>query len=419
MRCTTRCAGMTSCTRRGSECAATAAQRGSTACRSKTSSSTESSASCKSWAKCCAQASTARRSCGACTYPRQTEESDPWASRRCRTGWCRWRPSWCWSRSSRRTSSRARTGSGPGAARRWRWSGSGNWATQGANHVLDADIRELLRQHRTRQAAHAGGTAGRGPQGAQAGEVVAAGGGDGRRRGAPPGGGNAAGWSDLAAAVQHLPARAGPGVGQTRRSTWASWCGTRTTSWSCAATPGTAKRRKRRIEHVLGRLGLKLHPQKTRRVVLTGGQEGFDFLGCHLHKRMSGRLWEQKRLRRYYLHRWPSQRAMKRVRAAGAGADAAGGTLPPGCAKRHSRAEPSAARLGPVLPQRQRGQDVHSVDGYVVRRLQSLRIKRAGRHLRAGQAQRWDREYFEQLGLYRLRGTIRYPVPASWQQETA
>jgi retron-type reverse transcriptase len=69
-----------------------------------------------------------------------------------------------------------------------------------------------------------------------------------------------------------------------------------------------------RIEHVLGRLGLKLHPQKTRRVELTQGREGFDFLGCHLHKRMSGRLWEQKRMRRYYLHRWPSQRAMKRVR---------------------------------------------------------------------------------------------------------
>jgi RNA-directed DNA polymerase len=29
---------------------------------------------------------------------------------------------------------------------------------------------------------------------------------------------------------------------------------------------------------------------------------------------MSGRLWEQKRLVRYYLHRLPSQRAMKRLR---------------------------------------------------------------------------------------------------------
>ncbi|WP_374669938.1 group II intron reverse transcriptase/maturase, partial [Ramlibacter sp.] len=54
-----------------------------------------------------------------------------------------------------------------------------------------------------------------------------------------------------------------------------------------------------RIEHVLAKLGLRLHPQKTRRVVLTDGQEGFDFLGCHLRERMSGRLWQQKGLRRY------------------------------------------------------------------------------------------------------------------------
>jgi RNA-directed DNA polymerase len=50
----------------------------------------------------------------------------------------------------------------------------------------------------------------------------------------------------------------------------------------------------------------------------------------------------------------------------------------------------------------------NDVDAYVVKRLKSLRKKRAGRNLRAGQAQRWDREYFESLGLHRLRGTIRY-----------
>lgn len=59
------------------------------------------------------------------------------------------------------------------------------------------------------------------------------------------------------------------------------------------------------------------------------------------------------------------------------------------------------------------------VDGYVVRRLRSLRVKRAGRQLKAAQAQRWDREYYEQLGLYRLRETIRYPAPAFWKQERA
>ena len=36
-----------------------------------------------------------------------------------------------------------------------------------------------------------------------------------------------------------------------------------------------------------------LHPDKTRVVDLREGKEGFDFLGCHLHARMSGKLWEQ------------------------------------------------------------------------------------------------------------------------------
>jgi RNA-directed DNA polymerase len=68
------------------------------------------------------------------------------------------------------------------------------------------------------------------------------------------------------------------------------------------------------VAEIPGTLGLRLHPDKTRTVDLPDGREGLDFLGCHCHSRMSGQLWEQKRIRRYYLHRWPSQRAMKRLR---------------------------------------------------------------------------------------------------------
>ena len=64
-----------------------------------------------------------------------------------------------------------------------------------------------------------------------------------------------------------------------------------------------------------GALGLRLHPDKTKVVDLRDGRDGLDFLGCHFRARMSGRLWEQKRIVRYYLHRWPSQTAMARVRA--------------------------------------------------------------------------------------------------------
>ena len=57
----------------------------------------------------------------------------------------------------------------------------------------------------------------------------------------------------------------------------------------------------------------RLHPDKTRRVELRDGKEGFDFLGCHLPSRMTGRLWERSGTVRYFLQRWPSQRAMKRA----------------------------------------------------------------------------------------------------------
>jgi RNA-directed DNA polymerase len=57
---------------------------------------------------------------------------------------------------------------------------------------------------------------------------------------------------------------------------------------------------------MLGQLGLELHPDKSRVVDLREGREGFDFMGCHLHARMSGRVWEKYGKARYYLHRWLS-----------------------------------------------------------------------------------------------------------------
>jgi group II intron reverse transcriptase/maturase len=165
---------------------------------------------------------------------------------------------------------------------------------------------------------------------------------------------------------------------------------------------------KERIEHIMRRLGLELHPGKTWIVELTQGKEGFDFLGCHLHKRMSGRLWQTKGLRRYYLHRWPSGKAMNRVR------ERVRALTPRG--RCHQDVRGVIAELNPVL--RGWGQyfasgnaarQFGSIDSFVVRRLRALRVKRKGRNLRAGEAPRWNREYFEAFGLYRLRGKIRYP----------
>jgi len=52
------------------------------------------------------------------------------------------------------------------------------------------------------------------------------------------------------------------------------------------------------------------------------------------------------------------------------------------------------------------------VDDYVVQRLRSLMVRKRGRDLRAGQAEAWTEDWFNGHGLYRLRGTIRYPRAA-------
>ncbi len=81
------------------------------------------------------------------------------------------------------------------------------------------------------------------------------------------------------------------------------------------SSQGEAEEAQRRATAILGDLGLSLHPDKTRVVDIRGGKHGLDFLGCHFRARMSGKLWEQRHIVRYYLHRWPSLRSMKRARA--------------------------------------------------------------------------------------------------------
>ncbi len=165
------------------------------------------------------------------------------------------------------------------------------------------------------------------------------------------------------------------------------------------------------VEEILDGLGLQLHPGKTKVVDLREGREGFDFLGCHFRARMSGRLWEQKRIVRYYLHRWPSQKAMKGLRE-----------------KIHDRTDRRYAGtdiravidgLNPIL----RGWGNYfgtgnatdkfvEIDRYVSWRLHRLMVTKRGRNLHAGQSKQWTRHWFKEQGLHQLMGTIRYPKAA-------
>jgi RNA-directed DNA polymerase len=164
------------------------------------------------------------------------------------------------------------------------------------------------------------------------------------------------------------------------------------------------------VRDTLAAMGLALHADKTKIVDLREGREGFDFLGCHFQARMSGRLWEQKRRRVYYLHRWPSQRSMKRARAKIKALT--------GRNRCHQDIREIIAMLNPIL----RGwgnyfrtgnaaKKFNQFDRYVAWRLRRLMVKRYGRNLHAGHPS-WDRAFFEAHGLHRLRGTVRYPGAA-------
>jgi len=165
------------------------------------------------------------------------------------------------------------------------------------------------------------------------------------------------------------------------------------------------------IERTLTELGLRLHPGKTRIVALDEGREGFDFLGWHFRARLSGRLWERG-IRRYYLHRWPSARAMKAIRAkvkARTGRNRVGvGDI----RELFAELNPILRGWGNYFRTGNSARKFNQIDSYVWRRLVSLMIKKRGRNLRWGQVQQWTADWFRDQGLYRLRGTVRYPKAA-------
>ncbi|MSQ01759.1 MAG: hypothetical protein EXR71_07680 [Myxococcales bacterium] len=82
-----------------------------------------------------------------------------------------------------------------------------------------------------------------------------------------------------------------------------------------------------------------------------GREQGFDFLGCHLHKRGWGGYFRTGN-----------------------------------AAKKFNR-----------------------VDEYVAERLPGFLVKRKRRILRPGQASKWNQDFFHEHGLHRLHGAVRYP----------
>jgi group II intron reverse transcriptase/maturase len=173
-----------------------------------------------------------------------------------------------------------------------------------------------------------------------------------------------------------------------------------------APTESKAKEALRQIQFVMSKLGLVLHPEKTRMVNLRRGKGSFVFLGCTIRKKRS----ILRNPRAYYMHRWPSPKAMKRLR----------GRVREITDKRASGEDVKRiiAKLNPVL----RGwgnyfrtgtcrRQFHKMDDFVYRRLLRWLHRRGGQ--RTGRNIVWKPDHFHGMGLYRLRGSVRYAAQAA------
>lgn len=162
----------------------------------------------------------------------------------------------------------------------------------------------------------------------------------------------------------------------------------------------------RRIGLVMNRLGLTLHPAKTRLVDWRRGKESFVFLGCTIRKKRS----IQRNPRRHYMQRWPSPKATKKLRT----------RVRELTGKRHSGKDVKQiiAELTPVL----RGwgnyfrtgnadREFNKMDYFVVKSLRRWQFRRGGQRPTKRAPFTGDQLYG--MGLHKLMGTVQYPAQAT------
>jgi len=154
------------------------------------------------------------------------------------------------------------------------------------------------------------------------------------------------------------------------------------------------------VAAVLDTLGLRLHSQKTRIAHLARGAEGFTFLGFEHRMRES---WKQPG--RWYLHKWPSPRAMASIRG-----------------KIRARTDRRYARLplewavddlnralrgwGNYFRYGNSGRKFGQIACYVNERLAILASAKHGLQGRNWR-DRFNHQWSTQLGIYRLSGTAK------------
>jgi len=171
-------------------------------------------------------------------------------------------------------------------------------------------------------------------------------------------------------------------------------------------TESAAREALRRIGLVMNRLGLTLHPVKTRLVDLRRGKESFVFLGCTIRKKRS----IQRNPRWYFMQRWPSPKATKKLR----------GRVRELTSKRQSGKDVKQliVELNPVL----RGwgnyfrtgnadRVFNQMDSFVVMSLRRWQHRRGGQ--RTTKRPPFSSERLYGMGLHQLQGTVQYPAHAT------
>jgi hypothetical protein len=164
------------------------------------------------------------------------------------------------------------------------------------------------------------------------------------------------------------------------------------------------------VQRTAQALKLRVHPDKTRVVDLSGGVDGFDFLGFH------NRLMKSWRTGRYSCQRWPSRRAMAGLRA----------KVKEITAPRWRLKEDIGVLVGELnLVLRgwcsyfrwgNSSRHFSRIDNYVRERLALFDSKKRGRSGR-----RWglthNFAWFGKVGLFTLSGTVRYLSTATATRE--
>jgi len=174
-------------------------------------------------------------------------------------------------------------------------------------------------------------------------------------------------------------------------------------------TESQAKEAQRRVGIIMERLGLMLHPEKTRIVDLRRGKEGFTFLGCTIRKRRS----IQRAPHLHFVQRRPSPKAMKRVRERVHELTDARQSGAKDVKEIITRLNPVLRGWGNYFRTGNAEREFNRIDGYVYRRLTRWMYRRGGQRSRY-RADAWPGERLHtEMGLYRLRGTVCYPAKAT------